>query len=102
MSGVTAWVASATSRATMQNDLKLLLLTMRAPPSVTSPSARIFHDLKGMRPINYSLILVKRQSFERGPFFSQGVCFLPRFSPRRARVFFYYFREDTVLRLCAT
>ena len=39
MSGVTAWVASAISRATMQNDLKLLPLTMRAPPSVTSSTA---------------------------------------------------------------
>ena len=69
MSGVTAWIASATSRATMQNDLKLLPLTMWAPPSVTSPTARILHDLEITVTINYSLILVKRQSLRAVPLF---------------------------------
>ena len=72
MSGVTAWVASANSRATMQSALKLLFPTMRAPPSVTSPTARNLHDLEGIVLINYSLILVKRRSLERRPFFSQN------------------------------
>src|SRR5271157_2873564 len=90
VSGVTAWVTSAISRATMQNDLKLLPLTMRAPPSVTSSTARIFHDLEGAVPINYSLILVKRQFFESGPLFFKGVCLLPRFLRGRPEFFSHF------------
>jgi hypothetical protein len=69
VSGVTACVASATSRATKQIDLKLIFPTMRAPPSVTSLTARILHDLEVAILINYSLILVKRRFFESGPLF---------------------------------
>ncbi len=31
----------------MHNDLDLIFLTTRAPPSVTSPTARLLHDPEG-------------------------------------------------------
>src|SRR5271157_2560585 len=94
VSGVTAWVTSAISRATMQNDLKLLPLTMRAPPSVTSSTACIFHDWKVPSLSTIRSFLSSDNRLRAVPFFLEASVSFHVFR-RGGPEFFSTFRKHT-------